>query len=323
MNEQWLQRQLSVVEELMKEGTELSRKGKANEADACFREADAILDSAEEPTDDVLLLRMTAHHELGLLASRGNSPARALVHYQNSLGFGETIRARKNRDVTMELTTTLVNLGGLLMAAKQPEKAVEASRHAIEILGSKTETTQHEKLMHVFAHYHLGAGLHQSQKPAEARTALETAAKEGTELGEQGSGEVHPMLIEIWGNLARLRFTEDDFEGAAEAGKSSSGIALKLFEAGGRREHLQQFIAAEMNMVTFNEKLQNFADAEDALFRVLDVLPDDVNVYKRGEAFYGAILALDDEALEKAGLPRAEAEESFAELKNMRAQHGL
>lgn len=60
-----------------------------------------------------------------------------------------------------------------------------------------------------------------------------------------------------------------------------------------------------------HEGAGRLADAEDALFRLLDVDPSAVD---DGLAFYDRALLLDDAALERGGLPREEVEESRREI---------
>lgn len=57
-----------------------------------------------------------------------------------------------------------------------------------------------------------------------------------------------------------------------------------------------------------------FADAEDALFELLERGVDDDTARAEGRAFYEHLLTLDDASLEAGRLPRDEVEESLATL---------
>jgi hypothetical protein len=66
------------------------------------------------------------------------------------------------------------------------------------------------------------------------------------------------------------------------------------------------------------ERAGEFAKAEDALFALLDGVPDDEATVKFGLGFYQRLLTQSDAALNAANLPRAEVEQGLKELQRRR-----
>jgi len=65
----------------------------------------------------------------------------------------------------------------------------------------------------------------------------------------------------------------------------------------------------------YSERVKRFADAEDDLFALLDLSPDDDELIDEGIAFYDRLLKLKDHELILGGLPRDEVQAGLAELK--------
>ena len=76
-------------------------------------------------------------------------------------------------------------------------------------------------------------------------------------------------------------------------------------------------------LMQHHERTGEFAKAEDALFAMLDVEPDNERIVEFGVAFYQRMLSQNDTALTSANLPRAEVEEGLKELENRRNRSGL
>ncbi len=66
------------------------------------------------------------------------------------------------------------------------------------------------------------------------------------------------------------------------------------------------------------ERIGEFAKAEDALFAMLDLEPDNDAIAAFGIAFYQRLLAQSDAVLNAANLPRAEVAEGLKELQGRR-----
>lgn len=68
------------------------------------------------------------------------------------------------------------------------------------------------------------------------------------------------------------------------------------------------------------ERAGDFAKAEDALFAMLEIEPDNAGILDFGIAFHERLLTHTDTALTAANLPRAEVQEGLGELQSRRAR---
>ena len=67
-------------------------------------------------------------------------------------------------------------------------------------------------------------------------------------------------------------------------------------------------------LLRYYEQDASYGKAEDALFAMLDVEPENAAARDLGQAFYERLLQLSDAALEAGNLPRAEVEAGLVEL---------
>lgn len=67
-------------------------------------------------------------------------------------------------------------------------------------------------------------------------------------------------------------------------------------------------------LMLFHEQERRYGRAEDALFALLDALPDEADPLEMGLGLYRRLAALSDELLAAGGLPRPEVEEGRREL---------
>lgn len=315
IKEDWVERQLEMIKEILKEAVGASRENKLPDAEKKLQEAEAILDSIEDERDEALKLRSQLFNEVGVLGSRTNNPAKALSGYRRSVQAADALAARGGEEqMLMERITTLVNMGILCAATQQAAEGVQASQRALVLLEQVGAENNHGRLMRVFGHYHLALNLHMSGQRAEAAQSIKAAADAGLKELEGGQ-DLRPMLIEMFSNAGRIHADLGDFEEAARLARHGADFALALFERQRQQHFLRQYVTLEMDLMSFHERLQRFDKAENSFFKVLDLLPDDANVVKRGESFYQQLLTLGDEVLEAGGLPRAEVEESLRDLR--------
>jgi len=77
-------------------------------------------------------------------------------------------------------------------------------------------------------------------------------------------------------------------------------------------------MTTQAELMQHYERVGEFAQAEDALFAMLDAEPDNAAIAEFGIAFYQRLLVQSDTALGEANLPRAEVEEGLKELQSRR-----
>lgn len=321
LKDNWHQRQLAAVKELLQESGEHARANELDKAHANLKEAAVILDSADEVSDEALRLRAAIFNELGILASRSNNAEAALGHYKNCIEAADQLAERGEEKMLLERVTTLVNMGVLYAATQNPKEGRVVSKRALYLLKQVEENDdnkQHVGTMNVFGRYHLALAEHMDGNPEEGREQVASAIEEGEKLLAAGI-DIRPMMTEMFGNAARMQVESETFSTAAEYAAKGAAICLELFLQSKQSPLLQQYVNLQMDLVNYSERSGAFDKAEDALFKVLDIVPgnQNANIVKRGEAFYQNILNLTDEELVAGGLPREEAEESLAELKNM------
>jgi tetratricopeptide (TPR) repeat protein len=117
---------------------------------------------------------------------------------------------------------------------------------------------------------------------------------------QQAAAARYRRALALAGYLAGR--SEDLLDGklAAEVVERTDGMALTT----GQRLALARVL----------ESLGRYADAEDALFALIDDLPAETRLVDTGIEYYQRLLALTDADLEAGGLPRDEVNGSLAEL---------
>ena len=313
LKDNWLEKQLKTTRELIEEGAAAVGENRLVDAEDKLTEASVVLASALTITDDVLTLRITVFSELAMIATRTSDTSTAVQHYRKALDAADQLANRGEHAVLMERGTILVNLGGIYAATGRVDDGVDASRLAVAHF-DQLEENPHATLMRTFALYHLGACLLGTGELDDGIATLTDAAAAGRALGDAGVTDVLPILIETLTHLARARANAGDHDDAWTVGTEATERARALYEAGGLDENLAQYLQAELDVVSFAELAGRFDDAEDALFKVLELAGDNPDVIQRGMRFYDALLSRSDTELEEGGLPREEVEDSRREL---------
>lgn len=313
LKDNWLAKQLKTTRELIDEGAAAVAQNRLVDAEDKLKEASVVLGSAETITDDVLTLRITVFSELAMIATRTSDTGTALQNYRKAIEAADELAGRGEHLMLMERGTILVNVGGIHAATGRVEDGAEASKLAVELF-DQLDDEPNVQLMRTFALYHLGAcELGLGQIDAGIAT-LTRAATDGGALSDSGVNDVAPILVEILTHLARAHANQGDLDQAWDVGTDATSRALALYELSGADENLAQYLQAELDVVSFGEMSDRFDDAEDALFKVLDLAGDNPDVIQRGMRFYDALLSRTDDELEAGGLPREEVEESRREL---------
>lgn len=315
LKDNWLERQLATVRELVNEGSRLSRANKLPQAETQLREAEIILDSAEDLTDSVLELRAVVYNELGVVATRVNDPNRALGYHTKALEALEALSNNPERDLAPRLAGSRLNLGGILAALNRLGDAEEQNRRALEILEGRNDESS--RLMRIGARQNLGTVLFSRGRVPDGVQEFNRVEADVDVLIETGSNDVRFSLIQMLTNTSVARLRVNLPEDAVRIGEKAAQIASDLYEKTHDKNVLSQVLNTQMHLVTAHQAARQFDRAENALFTVLEIVPGHPEVVKRGQEFYNAILQLTDEQLEAGGLPREEAEESLEEVNSM------
>lgn len=85
----------------------------------------------------------------------------------------------------------------------------------------------------------------------------------------------------------------------------------------GRLDQAQMPVGTAGLLVCYCEHVGQFAAAEDALFRLQEIVGNDRDVKKLGERFYQRLLRETDQTLAAGNLPRAEVEQGAAQWREL------
>jgi hypothetical protein len=317
LKDNWLERQLATVRELIAAGESSAEDNMLVEAEAKLKEAAVILDSAETITDEVHKMRYVVFNELATVSSRTGDATGAQAYYVRALKACESLHSAAG-DFGLEMVALLVNIGGVGASMGRFGETEESSRKAIDVLdGLPGKGGERGELLRVFANYHLGAAIHAGTFPEEAYGPLRKAVETAEKLPEGLIGDAAPLLVECLTRLADLAARKDDHAGAADLDSQAAQISLDLYQQTDQGIFLRGYFNSMMRLVGHQHKAKSFADAEDTVFALLETFPDQADVREHALNFYKSILELDDAALEEGNLPREEAQESFKEIQSM------
>jgi len=79
-------------------------------------------------------------------------------------------------------------------------------------------------------------------------------------------------------------------------------------------------VMTSVMLMQHNERIGEFAKAEDALFEVLEAEPANLDFLEFGRLFYQRLLSMDGDALLLGNLPRTEVQAGLAELDERKAR---
>ena len=126
-------------------------------------------------------------------------------------------------------------------------------------------------------------------------------------------GDVHDLRGDAHAAAARYRraLSLAAYLASRSDGQLDDKLAAELVErVGGLALSSEQRLA----LARVLEARGRYADAEDALFEVIEAEPDDLGPIDAGILFYQRLLARDDGDLEAGDLPRDEVKDGLAEL---------
>lgn len=324
METRWYNRQLEVGRSLVQQGSQALRQGDFNTANAAFAEASAVLDMAEENTLDIRKLRAQVMNETGFILQRaGNTEGAIANHRRASEICAELIEA--GEEFRSNAAATNINLAGLLAGTGKIDEARAASevaiQHAEELAREGVDREQSDNLI-------FGANQNYAMILAKSGdwAAAESALKRSMELVESlaaKSQNVYAQAAQGCQQMSVLLFHEERFDPALEWGRRAEEFSEKAYQALGEPV-LGVYVTSQVNLVSFYEKQDLFADAESALFKAIEVVGNHPQLLLRGKAFYEQCRKLADTKLEAGDLPRDEVEEGHAEiLERIEAAGGL
>ncbi len=322
---QWQEKQLAVSKNLVQQGSQALRQGDFNTANAALAEANVILDMAEEETLDVLQLRAQALNESGFILQRANQPQLALRNHKRASEICEKI-IEQGVEFRGNAAATNINLAGLLASGGDFEAAKAANLRALELaesLVSDGKDVGQGRDLAFGANSNFAIIAARAEDWDAASDAMARALALIDEMGANARENISAQGAQACQQLSVLNFHAERFDDALRWGREAETLSERAHDKLGEAA-LPIYVTSQINLISYNEKAGNYADAEDCLFKALDVVGNHPQILLRGKAFYDEARKQADNRLEKGGLPREEVEDSLSEIEDrIEAMGGL
>lgn len=314
METQWYTRQLEVGRNLVQQGSQALRQGDFNTANAAFKEASAVLDMAEEDTHDILQLRAQVMNETGFILQRAGRVEDAIENHRIAAALCDDLIA-EGVEFRSNAAATNINLAGLLAGAGDLAEARAASEKALgfaDDLASNGDDPEHANNLLFGANQNYAMILAKDGDLAAADDALRKSMELADALASKNKS-LYAQAAQGCQQLSVLLFHAEEYEKALNWGRRAEELSEKAYHALGEPV-LGVYVTSQINLVSFYEKTDAFADAESALFKALDVVGNHPQILVRAKAFYEQCRKLADNKLEAGNLPREEVEEAYEEI---------
>ncbi|MFW5966911.1 MAG: DUF6483 family protein [Persicimonas sp.] len=309
----WREQELKTARQLVARGSKALQNGRGARARHALNEARAVLEMSAERPDEKLKLQAQLLNELGVLAQREDDTERAREHHEESLRVCEELIDR-DVDFHSNAAATHLNLSSMIAAGGDLVEATRHNERALELIDKALAGGDDSAAsLAVGAHQNMALLLARSERFERAEEELDTTVELAVERAEAGDARSLPQAAQACQRLSVMLFEAGKHERALTLGRRAEQLAEDAYEALGS-EVLSVYVISQINLISYNEKLGRFADAEDALWKGLDVSGNHPDVLKRGLAFYEHLRKQADGRLEKGDLPRDEVEEGLADL---------
>ncbi|TXD38441.1 tetratricopeptide repeat protein [Lujinxingia vulgaris] len=309
----WLDAQLKAANDLVNAGSQALRQNQNAAGAAALREADAILDMAEEESDDVLKLRARVSNELGVAHQRLNKLEESLGYHGKAAEICTQLIER-GESFEANSAATHLNLSSIYIAMGKAPEALEAGEKALNLIDLLRDRDEPGvDALELGANQNMAVIYAREKRYEESDAAMERSVELAQTLAEAGQPNFQAQLAQGCQQLSVILFDEERFEHALRWGRNAEELSEKAFEALGQPV-LPVYVISQINLISYNERLGRFADAEDCLWKALEVAGNDAQILRRGYAFYETCRKQADARLEEGNLPREEVDEGFEEL---------
>ncbi len=316
--ERFLQAQLEEVKKLINAGGNALRQGQTEAGGDALSEAMAILDMAEEETDEHRRHLARVLNELGVVHQRQGRMEESRDHHGRAAALCEAI-VESDPSFAPNAAATHLNLSSVRLADDDVEGAKESGARALSFLDQAPEedqkTGQYVALA-LGAHQNLSVIHARSESWEEAGAEMEAALDAAADLPVESQANYVLQVAQGCQQLSVLLFGADKHEEALKWGRKAEELSEQGYEALGPQA-LQVYVISELNLISYQEKLGNFADAEDSLWKALDVAGKDPRIVLRGLAFYETCRKQADPRLEAGNLPREEVDAGLKEIEEI------
>ncbi len=311
----WRERQTQASQSLLQQGSQALREGNLDLARMALTESAIVLDMAPEDTEDVRKLRAQAFNELGVVHQRGNDVATAKTfHEQAALLCRRIIDEDGDKSFRGNSAATHLNLANLSAAAGDMDTARNALVYAQKTVDELLEENEPTINTMASAIYMTKASMHASQEEFDEADASMTRGLEiSREVIDGGNKALYVQATQGCQQLSVQFFQSEQFDNALKWGRVAEELSEEAFEELGQ-DVVSIYIVSQINLISYNEKLFNFADAEDSFGKAIDLVGNDPRLLKRGKDFYEFCRKQSDARLAEGGLPRDEVEDGYADV---------
>jgi len=313
--ETWMQRQNEAVRSLINQGSQALRQGNMEIANAALNEAAVVLDMSHDDADtDVMQLRAQAFNELGVIRQRAGDAQGAQEFHGEAAKMCEAL-IEAGIDFRGNSAATHLNLASIAAATEDFETATSAAEISlghIEVLLSAEDPR---------GAYPMGAATYQTLASLRVHDERFDEASElmdkALEITEKAVAADNPSLLAQTAQgcqqLSVLFFNMERFEDALKWGHEAERLSEEGFEKLGE-DVVPIYVVSQINLISYNEQMGAFAEAEDSLFKALELVGNDPRLLARGKVLYESLRKQADKRLEAGGLPREEVQESYEEI---------
>jgi tetratricopeptide (TPR) repeat protein len=321
---QWHQREIDTAKGLLEGVHAAIQQGNLSGADAEVDEALVVLDmaDAEGVTDEQRELRARALNEKGLILQQRGDTADAYEAHRRAADLVDTVETIDDDNLGSAAAIHL-NFGQLSLLDDDYATSARENRRALELIERLREVDENNALS-------LAMGAYQNMTALESfRGNFDTAAEHAEEaidtadtIAERGGTFAISTAAQVCQQLSVQLFQRERYEEAVEWGERAESLSERAFNEAGP-EALDAYVVSEINLISFHESARRYADAEDCLWKAMDVSNNDPEVIRRGLNFYESCRKQADARLEKGGLPRDEVDEAYEELKEIALEKGV
>lgn len=321
---EWHQREIDTAKGLLEGVHAAIQQGNIHAADGEVDEALVVLDMAraEGIADQQRELRARALNEKGLILQQRGETADAYDAHRQAADLVDSVDSIDDDNLGSAAAIHL-NFGQLSLLDDDYTTAARENRRALELIERLREIDENNALS-------LAMGAFQNMTALESfRGNVEKAAEHAEEaidtantIADRGGTFAISTAAQVCQQLSVQLFQNQQIDGAVEWGQRAESLSERAFNEAGP-EALDAYVVSEINLISFHESARRYADAEDCLWKAMDVSNNDPEVIRRGLNFYENCRKQTDARLEKGGLPRDEVDEAYEELKEIALQKGV
>lgn len=300
----WQREQLEEARDLIEQTHQALQQNNLIGAETSIDEAGVILDMVEDETDTYHQLRARSCNEQGVLLQRRESWDEALAAHrraaQQAQQVGEADPAFVGHDAAIH-----VNLARLLLDHGDLGAAQEANQRALETISSADEAGLESLALSAHLCQAAIEGSRGDFEAAEAST--KKAVETGRSVAKAGNPGALMQAAQACQQLSVMLFEGNEHERALDWGTEAVELAEEAYNSVGEPA-LRVYVISQVNQISFHEAMEEFAKAEDALWKAIDVAGPDPEILRRGKAFYEQCRKYTEKKLEAGDLPRDEVE---------------